>query len=560
MILHRHLCVLLTIGCGLAESARAQETPGGATASPGGASSAFGSPPPATPGAGTGGTTPSTGGSSSAFGTNPSGTTTAPGTAKPGTGTETGTTGSAPGAASTFGEGATGTKKTGDSEPTFSIPGGYGRPAQQFTAGEGRLARPRFRYTSSVSFGYDDNVFQTPTDSGSPDTVVTVLASPGTAARTEVGVGPNGEIQTVVIPGTAPRTRKVVFPGAPGQERIGSFLTRANVGMDVQFASRKTLFTFDIRGGADYYWDRPGKDVDYTGSLALMYLRRVTPRLQFTANANASYQTQPDLSLINTSTRQAGSFLSLGGKLDVTYRFTPRISAVASLSFNALRYQETLQQLGDFNQTVFGTELRYLFSPRLTLLGEVRYSSVSYDSTTARDAHTIFLLLGGEITLSRRFTSTARLGANIRTFDEGGESTTSPYGELTLNSQLAKATIVRFNGRFGFEEPPDARSKLISLRTGLSLVQAFSPRLHGTLGFNYVRQKTTTTPLAVAPASAAPEVSQTINTVDSTIGFEYNLTRDWTLNANYSYTREMGTISLRDYYRNRVFVGAEYVF
>ena len=569
MIFRRYLCVILTIGCGSLERARAQENTTGGTASPGGgASSAFGSPVPNATGTGTGtgtgATVPGTG-SSSAFGTKPPDPATVPGTKKPGTGPGTGMTdgtgenGNANGAASAFGTDGAGKKKPSDADASFTIPGGYGKPAQQFTAGEGRLARPKFRYTGSVSFGYDDNVFQAPTDSDTPDTVLTVLASPGTADRTEVGIGPNGEVQTVTIPGTGAKTRKVVIPGVAGQPRIGSFLTRPSVGFDVQFASRKTLFTFDIRTGADIYWDRPGKDVDYTGSLALMYLRRLTPRLQFTANVGASYQTQPDLSQANTSTRQAGAFLSANGKADLTYRFTPRISAVVSASYNAVRYQETTQQFGDYGETLFGTELRYLFSPRFTLVGEARYGSIAYNTDSTRDAATIYLLLGGDITLSRRFTSTLRLGGNKRTFDESGESATSPYGELTLRYQLAKATMVSLNGRYGFEAPSNAMSKLLSLRSGINLVQSFSPRLRGTLGFVYVRQTTTTLPVST-DAGTLPEVSSTNNTVDSTIGFEFNLNRNWTLNANYSYTQAFGTVSFQDYYRNRVFVGAAYDF
>ncbi len=561
MIFRRPLWVILTIGCCSLAPTQAQENTTGGTASPGGgASSAFGSPTPGGTGAGTGETAPGTG-SSSAFGTKPpgTGTTTEPGAKKPGTGTNAGTDGhgNANGAASTFGDEQTGKKKPADAEATFTIPGGYGKPAQQFTAGEGRLARPKFRYTGSLQFGYDDNIFQAPTNSATQDIVVTVPESAAIPTRTEVGIGPNGEVQTVTIPGTAAKTRKIVIPGGAGQQRIGSFLARPSVGFDVQFASRKTLFTFDIRTGADVYWDRPGKDVDYSGSVSLMYLRRLTPRLQFTANVGASYQTQPDLSQVNTSTRQAGSFLSATSKIDMSYRITPRVSIVASASYNAVRYQDTAQQSGDYGETVFGTELRYLFSPRLTLLGEVRYSSIAYANTQARDAHTLFLLLGGEITLSRRFSSTVRLGASERSFDQGGGSASSPYGELTLSYQLAKATIIRFNGRYGFEEPPDAQSKLLSLRSGLSLGQSFSPRLRGTLGLNYVRQTTTTTPVA---AGTLPEAKSTINTVDSTIGFEYNLNREWTLNANYSYSREFGTNSLRDYDRNRVFVGAAYDF
>lgn len=576
MISPRHGCAILVVAACVLSPAMAQEGTG-TTVPKTGASSAFGSPQPS----GSGIAPPpgsSAPGGSSAFGAPapetpavPGAGPTLPGITKPdtsrgtgsGTGTGTGTgsrlrPGTGPGtnptgASSAFGENGTGEKPTTTgSEPTYTIPGAYGKPGQQFTAGEGRLARPRFRYTGSVSFGYDDNVFQSPSNSeGSPDVVVRVLDRPATPERVEAGIGPDGGVATVTVPGTAATTRRVVIPGVAGAKRVGSFLTRANVGFDVQFASRKTLFTFDLRTGGDWYWDRPGKDVDYTGSLALMYLRRLTPRLQFTASGNASYQTQPDLTQVNTSTRQTGALLNLGSKLDLTYRISPRLSTVGSVSYAGLRYQETTEQSGDYDSFTLGGEVRYLFSPRLTFLGEVRYSSIGYTGATTRDSHTLFALLGGELSLSRRFTATLRIGAAQRTFDESGTSATSPYGETTISYRLAKATVIQFNGRFGFEEPPDALSKLISLRAGLSLSQSFSPRLRGTLGSNVVRQTTT---------RESTNTESITNTVDSLIGFEYTLDRHWTLNANYSYVRGFGSVSATDYYRNRIFVGAEYDF
>lgn len=557
MIFQRHWCAILAASCVWVDSAAAQEGAGG-TAPPTGASSPAGASDLSTPGTGAG--------SSSAFGTSPQGTGTAtlpgakipaktPGTGTTGAGTGTTGTGNTPnatGAASAFGDGGTGQRTPASEGPTFTIPGAYGRQAQQFTAGAGRLARPRFRYTGSISFGYDDNVLQAPTDSvGVPDVVVEVLDSQGTPARLETGIGPNGEVVSVVIPGRAPTTKRMVIRGQPPSERIGSFLTRANVGFDVQFASRKTLFTFDLRTGGDVYWDRPGKDTDYTGSVALLYLRRLTPRMQFTANVSGSYQTQPDLTQVNTSTRQTGAVLVMAAKGDLSYRVTPRITAVGSLSYNALRYQEKTEAANDYGQTTFGTELRYLFSPRLTLLGELRYSSISYSSTLARDSSSVFLLLGGELQLTRRFSATLRGGVARRTFDESGVTSTSPYVETTLVYQLAKATLVQVNGRFGFEEPQDENSKLLSLRAGLNLVQSFSPRFRGTLGVNVVRQTTT---------SNLTDLETVADTVDSTIGFEYNLNRHWTLNANYTYITQFGTFSAADYYRNRLFVGAEYDF
>lgn len=566
MISPRHGCALLAAASCVLSPAIAQEGTA-ADAPKTGASSAFGSPPPRN----------SAPGGSSAFGAPtpetpsvPGAGPTLPGTTTPdnsqgtGTGTGFGTgTGSrlrpgtgpgsnAPGAASAFGEGEQNPKPPTGTEPTYTIPGAYGRAGQQFTAGEGRLARPRFRYTGTISFGYDDNVFQAPNNSaGSPDVVIEVLDQPGTPARVEAGIGPNGETTTVTIPGTAATTRNLVIPGVRGQKRVGSFLTRGNFGFDVQFASRKTLFTFDLRTGGDWYWDRPGKDVDPTGSVALMYLRRLTPRLQFTASGNVSYLAQPDLTQINTSTQQVGAVLNVGSKLDLSYRITPRLSTVGSVSYGGLRFPQATGQVGDNDIFTIGGEVRYLFSPQFTFLGEVRYSTTTFIGAQDRDSHTVLGLLGTELALSRRFTATLRIGVAQRTFDESGISATAPYGETTLSYRLAKATVIQFNGRFGFEEPPDAQSKLISLRAGLNLSQSFSPRLRGTLGSNIVQQTTT---------SFVTDVETVLNTLDSTIGFEYTLDRRWTLNANYSYVRGFGSFSATDFHRNRIFVGAEYDF
>ena len=565
MISFNRGCVLFVVACSFLESANGQEAgaasggaaPGSGSAPPG-ASSNFGAPLPPAP-SGTGGipaggtglpgaTTPGALPGSQSEGNVPSG----------GSRIILGTGSAAPGPATNFGNGSDGMKPSNVSEPTYVIPAGYGKPSQQFTAGEGRLARPKFRYTGSLSFGYDDNILQTPTNSpGTPDTVVTVVTSPGTPARTEEGVDSNGLPVTLVVPGTAPTTGKVVIPGIPGQQRIGSFVNRQNVGFDVQFASRKTLFTFDIRAGADVYWDRPGNDVLPTGSLALMYLRRLNSRLQFTASVNSSYQIQPNLSQVNTSTLQGGSFLTTNTKVDTTYRFSPRISTIGSLSYNAVKYEQSTEQFSGNREFILGAEVRYLFSPHLTLLTEVRYGTIAYPTTSNRDAYSIFGLVGGEWAMSRRFSGTLRLGVEQRTFVDSSTDATSPYGEATMTYQLAKATVIRLNSRYGQEAPQNAGSNLVSLRAGLSLVQSFSPRLRGTIGTNVVRQNTTT---VVNDAATAANPANIQSTVDAAIGFEYTLNRHWTLNANYSYVTGFGTLEANDYYRNRIFFGGEYEF
>ncbi len=403
-----------------------------------------------------------------------------------------------------------------------------------------------------MSQGYDDNVNQTPTNSpGIPTQVLVVPTSGGTPSRTEVGIGPDGQPTQVVVPGAAPTTRTVVIPGRPGQERIGSFVTRAHAGVDIQFASRKTLFTFDLRSGGNWYWDRPGKDVDYTGSMALIYLRRLTPRMQFTASLSTSTQTQPDLTQVNTVANIIGSFTTGNARAELSYRLTPRFSVVGNVTYNAIYYWEKSAQIQNFGDASLGLDLRYLYSPRFTLTGQLRYSSMVFPNFTAQNASTVFALVGGEVTLSRRFTGNLLFGASLRKFDESGQSATAPYAELGLDFQLAKATVMQITARYGLEAPQSPNSQLISLRGGLNIVQSFSPRLRGTLGATAVRQTTT---------SDGTDLEFINNTVDSTIGFEYSLSRSLTLNANYTYITQFGTNSFNNLYRNQIFFGGQYIF
>jgi hypothetical protein len=566
-------------------------SPGGAGAGPGtgGASSSFGSSAapgttpttPATPAAGAAGagtplppgtnTTPNNGAAS-----------TLPGTANPSTngGPDNSAAG---GSASSFGtdQGPTGPQLR-QAPASFTVPGFYGRGQQQFTVGEGRLARPHFRISGNISTGYDDNVFQTPTHpASSPAQKVNVPITPAVPTVTVEEFVPSGDpnvpgsVQPVTIPGTPEKFKTVTIPAVPAPQRQGSWVTRTDAKWDVQLASRKTLFTFDLGGGLDYYWDRPGKKEDYTGSLSMVYLRKLTGRTQFTFSVDSSYQSQPDFSQPNLPTsNNVGSYLSTNVKADLSYRLTPRFSAVTSVSYNALTYEEQAQGGSNYANTTFGTELRYLFSPRLTLLGELRYSSDMHENQNDLNTTSYYLLVGGELTLSRRFSASLRVGEAVQTFSEGGSKNSAPYLEATLNYRLSYATAISWNGRYGYEEASAPGSQNLVARSGLQLTQIFSPRFQGTLGVNLVHTDNKSAPIgtdtststATTTSTAATSTASLLSTdsiqdtVDASLGFYYTLDRHWSFNLTYSYTMVVGPESTFDYYHQRIFLGAAYQF
>lgn len=459
------------------------------------------------------------------------------------------------------------------------MPGLYGHSAETFTVGEGRLARPRFRFTGNISVGYDDNVFQTPTHpQGVPARTVEVLQQPAIPSFEEEELVPSGDptipasVQPVRIPATAPVFRAFSLPAVPAAERISSWVTRTDAKWDVQFANRLTLFTFDLGAGVDYYWERPGEKDEYRGNLALIYLRKLSGRAQFTMNVTASYQSQPDFSAPNAPTSNTiGPYMMANAKADLSYRLTPRFSTVTSVNYNTLTYEDSTNTGSDFADATFGIQLRYLFSPRLTFTGELRYSTNDHPNSPTLDTTSYFVLVGGDLTLSRRFNASLRVGEEVRTFAVDGQTAGAPHLEAALNYRFGEGTSVQWNALYGYEESGSPNARSLVARSGLQLMQVFTPRFQGSFGLNLIRNSSTyvATPESTGTAAnLAPTNTATLanpdtvqETIDASLGFYYTLDRHWSFNLTYSYTMMNFTpLTGEDSFRQRIFLGASYQF
>ena len=508
-------------------------------------------------------------GESSAFGAPPEKPDSTPGTApKPETGPL--------GPSSTFGAGEGGsTVKT--PPPSYTLPGFFGGASTTYVGGQGRLARPTFRYQVTVAQGYDDNVLQTPDDpqrapdqqvlvrAGTPDTVTFTPVTTTSTVGVFKGVKPFDQPVTtttfvpVVTRGTAPVIRTIRAPDP--QERTGSLVSRAGIHVDVQKFSRRSLFTADLNAQIDHYFNRPGssgKD-DYSGSFSMSYLYNLTPRLQTTAIANVAYIVQPDFTRANIPDRLGGGdILNAVVRANLTYRATPRLTVTLAAGENAAYFLNRNQtstvgrvQNGNSFETTLSAELKYLWKPRYSLLAEFRQVLITYPDASSLDSKTALLLLGGELKLSSRLTASVRLGNAIRIFDESGKSSASPYGEATLSYRLGPTSQIQWTSRYGFDEPLSADSEILTYRTSLSYIKNFTPRLSVSAAL-----------IGVLTSNSAKSTGQdfTQQTLDANIALEYHYTRQLTLNATFSFTKVVSTTGDLDYDRSRIFLGAEYEF
>lgn len=390
--------------------------------------------------------------------------------------------------------------------PKFVAPSFYGRGPQVVTPGQGQYARPKYRYGLSAGIGYDDNTDQTPTAN------LTAVARP----------------------------------------RNRSGFTWVNGHWDAQWLKPRTAFTVSLEAGGNLYWDRPGNTSDFNARLALMYINKIDPLTQLSANASFAYLSQPDYSNIFASTNQAGGDYFTGStKFDVSHRWAPHFSTTTSASVNLLKYvnESTVNASNSFWNFTFGNEFRFQSSPRYTWVAEARYGLDEYISNSALNAQTAFFLGGLDWIASRHLTATMRAGASVRTFDVGGSST-APYAEVSLNYRTGRHSTLTLNGRYGFEQSNTAGDENLSYRLGLIYQRAFTSRFSGNAGLNFIHAD-------YSPRTGATSSS---DVVDLSVGLQYRLDRHFSIGARYSYTLQETSTGTQDFDRNRVLFSAQYEY
>jgi hypothetical protein len=230
---------------------------------------------------------------------------------------------------------------------------------------------------------------------------------------------------------------------------------------------------------------------------------------------------------------------------------TPRFSLSVSGSYNSSYFFEKDEQFGNYGEWVVGTEARYLWSPRYTFLVEFRHSMIGYPNAPTLNSTTSYLLLGTEFILNRRLSGSLRLGESIRQFDAGGDAAMTPYVESALSYRTSARSALQWTNRLGFEEPGFVGQERLVLRTGLTYSYAFTPRLRASASAYFVRE--------TLSDDVTPEDFQQL-VFDANLGLGYTVTEHLGLNFSYTFTNVTSNRENVGFYKNRVFLGAEYRF
>ena len=370
--------------------------------------------------------------------------------------------------------------------------------------GEGVFTNLPFKISASADAGYDDNVFTSHTD------------------------------------------------------RIGSGYNDLSLDIASHVGNQRARLDADLALGFEYYWDTPGTSVYPNISLNLNSSYRLTPRLILSLSSNLSYQSQPNFSITGAATQYVGNYFVGSSQISLGYELTPRFSTVTSYTLTTYLYENSVEatQQNRFEHLI-GEQLRYMIFPTVTLVGEYRFGYISYQTTTTgsntaanSDSHSHFLLGGADATLSPRLSFTFRGGVELRTFlTPGGMETTFPYAESTLSYEYRPSCFFQWYNRLGLEQSDFAVGQYKEVyRTGIRVDHTFGQKMKagGSIYYSYNQYK--------QPFSFAE------NDLDANATLSYAIDRSLSVQAGYTFTRASSEIVFRDYYRNKIFLGASFAF
>jgi len=360
----------------------------------------------------------------------------------------------------------------------------------------------RFRLSTSLTGGYDDNVNNTPT--GSPSW----FASPSTVFTYQFG---------------NPRLAMDLIAGA----------------------------------GITYYFAHPGgRDFDPNVYLSLSLAYKASERLTFDVSVFAAYQAQPDVTSALSANRRLGNFFRSRDNISAHYRWTPRFSTVTSYTFSALKYQNSIASSNDRLENQLSEHVRYLLFPTTTATAGYRIGITDYQ-TTGHNPISQTLTAGLDQTFGPHLIGIFDGGVQFRS------GQTSPYIAAGLRYSFTSANVIWTNHYSIEESGTGAGSGRETFRTNLLLNYRVTARISANLAVSY-QHGTGAQGADIGFNGGGAGGAE--NVFDISPGVRYAITPSLAVNAGYSHTElDRGSTSaiasqLLSYTRNRYFAGLTFKF
>jgi opacity protein-like surface antigen len=320
------------------------------------------------------------------------------------------------------------------------------------------------------------------------------------------------------------------------------------------FSDGRNLSVNGNYGNVFYFDPPPGvDDMDHNFRMSASYSHQLSKSLSISDSIYISYETEPNYDVGLSINRPNSGYFLVSNNLSADYRWNRRFTSVTRYTFSTIVYDdEALEQEGYVNHQ-FSEQFRYSFKRRLTGTATYRYGMRTYEDNAEGDYSSHSLLAGINYGWNRRLSLTANAGLEYRLYDGEIDDQLAPRVEASASYTLAKRTRARWVHSLSLDETGRAGEQSgYSYRTGLSLSHGVSRRLNTNASINYI--------FADYGDSPSGLEDSTENTFYGSLGIGYNVWKNVSLTASYSYSLVSSNDGSEDYVRHRFFAGVSYAF
>lgn len=334
------------------------------------------------------------------------------------------------------------------------------------------------------------------------------------------------------------------------------------VGLSFVSITPQTTWDVFVRLGLVYYADAPpGVKTTNSESRAEFNLtHRFSERLRFSSRNFIAYELNPDYSYGIANSGTTGEYFYWQSDNSVGFRWTERLGTYTGFILSGTTYAETSNN-DIFTWTLYN-QFRYQLGPQTVLTQDYRYAQNTTEGL-ADDSTDHYILAGVEHRFSPNTIGIARGGVQLHSVD-GGESYTSPYLELAMNSQVNQQFSVRAFARYGIESNDTVQfdsntgqfnvyNNTQALRLGVSAEYAISPMFSIFGGVDYIPTSYADGRQTSAPFNDVSDLNSDL--INLNIGLSVKFNERLTGNLSYNFTDSTSDIGNEDYTRNRVSVG-----
>lgn len=340
------------------------------------------------------------------------------------------------------------------------------------------------------------------------------------------------------------------------------------VGLSFVSSAPQTTWDVSARLGVIYYVDTPAnsavEDAYGQARIEANLTHRFNERLRLVSRNFVAYELEPDYAFGFANNRQVGEYFFWQTDNALGYRWTERLATYTGIQLTGLMYDSSVPNADRFTATVYN-QFRYQLSPQTVLTADYRYAQTSGDGL-ASDATDHFILAGIEHRLSPTTILVGRGGIQIHQVDSVAASDgSSPYFELTMDTQINSAFKVRGFLRYGLENYDTVRAVSVAnsfyefdsrqtLRLGINADYSISRQLSVFGGIDYIPSQFEDGRRVSGPGPLT-RGGLSEDLINAYVGVSVRFTDYLSGDLSYNYTDSSSDLFGATYDRNRVNVG-----